>query len=73
MDDDFTFFSTVFHANQDDGWKIIKGCVQWYPRSPRAVLKSGTRFTVRVFCDRLSSVCFFPPLVLMVKCGILLY
>ena len=32
MDDiEFKFFSTVFHSNQDDGWVIMKGCVQWNP------------------------------------------
>ena len=25
----FTFFSTVIQSNQDDGWMIMKGFVQW--------------------------------------------
>ena len=28
---DFTSFSTVFQSYQDDGWVIMKGCVQWTP------------------------------------------
>ena len=31
MDSDFTSFSTVFHLYQDDGWMIMRGCVQWNP------------------------------------------
>ena len=27
----FTSFSTVFQSYQDDGWVIMKGCVQWNP------------------------------------------
>ena len=27
----FTSFSTVFQSYQDDGWVIMKGCVQWQP------------------------------------------
>ena len=26
---DFISFSTVFQSYQDDGWMIMKGCVQW--------------------------------------------
>ena len=26
---DFTSFSTVFQSYQDNGWMIMKGCVQW--------------------------------------------
>ena len=26
---DFTPFSTVFQSYQDDGWVIMKDCVQW--------------------------------------------
>ena len=26
---DFTSFLTVFQSYQDDGWMIMKGCVQW--------------------------------------------
>ena len=26
---DFTSFLTVFQSYQDNGWMIIKGCVQW--------------------------------------------
>ena len=25
----FTSFSTVFKSYQDNGWPIMKGCVQW--------------------------------------------
>ena len=28
---DFTSFSTVFQACQDDGWMLMKGCAQWNP------------------------------------------
>ena len=28
---DFTPFSTVLKSYQDDGWMIMKGCVQWNP------------------------------------------
>ena len=27
----FTSFSTVFQAYQDDGWVIMEGCMQWDP------------------------------------------
>ena len=29
MTRDFISFSTVFQSYQDDGWMIMKGCVQW--------------------------------------------
>ena len=29
----FTSFSTVFLSYQDDGWVIMRGCVQWNPSS----------------------------------------
>ena len=28
---DFTSSLTVIHLNQDDGWVIMKDCVQWIP------------------------------------------
>ena len=28
---DFTSCSTVFQLHRDDGWVIMKGCVQWNP------------------------------------------
>ena len=28
---DFTSFSTVIRSYQDDGWVMMKGCVQWNP------------------------------------------
>ena len=28
---DFTSFSSVFEPHQDDGWVIIRDCVQWNP------------------------------------------
>ena len=26
-----TSFSSVFQSYQEDGWVIMKGCLQWYP------------------------------------------
>ena len=42
---DFMSFSTVFHSYKDNGWVIMKGCVQWnlnyrFKRSPQMGLKS---------------------------------
>ena len=48
---DFTFFSTVFQSDQDDGRMKMKGCVQWNPFmvekiSPRAGLELGSARSV---------------------------
>ena len=48
---DLTSFSTVFQSYQDDGWMIMKGCVQWNPiyglDSPRAGLEPEAPLSYR--------------------------
>ena len=34
---DFTSFSTVFQSYQEDGWVIMKGCVQWNSVNPKVL------------------------------------
>ena len=48
MDDlGFYILSTLFHSYQDNGWMIMKGCVQWNPiyewKDPR--LRQGSKIT----------------------------
>ena len=47
MDLDFTSLSTVFQSYQDDGWVIMKDCLQWAQRGhePATARSVGQRLT----------------------------
>ena len=42
----FALFKKVFWSYKDDGWVIIKGCVQWNPFTPSAGPEPETYHTV---------------------------
>ena len=42
---DFTSFLTVLQSYQDNGWAIMKSCVQWNPVGKK-IASSGDRFRV---------------------------
>ena len=68
MECDFTSFSTVFQSYQDDGWMLMKGCVQWNPFRIEAGLEFGT---VKISMPALKPMSYrgsFLPLNMAGKC-----
>ena len=51
---EFTSYQIVFQPCQDNGWVIMKGCVQWTPPSPLTIKNIPTSSGSRIWDRQIS-------------------